>query len=367
MKFFNLDLHISVIGDIKQILEKLGHEVTSWNMSGHNWVFGKTRATTSVVTPDNWTNIDSKMCDNFYNTYKDELSQYDAFIVTYPPVFSMLFEKWNKPIIIVAPIRYELPFSTRPEEWERFNEFLRKGVDSGQIILAANSKYDAAYGKYFTDRDWAHIPSICDYTNADYLNVNIQGRDNNFIYYSRLSQYTHYIGGSFIPNLIEKSKALGSGYKWHEVMRYRGIVGVPYNISTMSIFEFYEQNVPMFFPSVDLMIKMKKDFTSAVLAEASWNQTWNLKSGSVIRSGDNDPNDFEDLEKFKKWLPLADFYDSEWMPYIQYFDDWNEFRDRLGSISNETLIDISKNMNSFNKVRKNRIYDLWTSLLKRVK
>jgi len=361
MKIFNLDLHISVIADIQQILSCQGHEVTSWNMSGHNWVFGRQKTTTSVINTDNWTRIDQKMCDDFYNAYKDEFAKYDAFLVTYPPAFAMLFEKWNKPIIIVAPIRYELPFSTRADEWERFNDFLKRGADSGQVILAANNKYDAEYGKYFTDREWLHIPSLCNYTSVKYSPAK-----REFLYYSRMHQYPFYIGGSFIPNLVDKSKALPSGYKWKDQVVYRGIVGIPYCPSTMSIFEFYAQNMPLFFPSVDLMIRMKKDYTAYVLAESSWNQTWNIKSGSVIRPGPNDPNDFEDLEKFKKWLPLADFYDSEWMPHIQYFEDWNEFRDRLASISDQTLWDISSSMASFCNVRNQRVNDLWAGVMSRL-
>ncbi len=361
MKIFNLDLHISVIADIQQILGNLGHEVTSWNMSGHNWVFGRQKATTSVVNTDNWTRIDSKMCDDFYKAYKDEFSKYDAFLVTYPPSFSMLFEKWNKPIIIVAPIRYELPFSANLEGWERFNDFLKKGADSGQLILAANSKYDAEYGKYFTDRDWLHIPSLCNYTGVKY-----SPNKNDFLYYSRMHQYPFYLGGSFIPNLVDKSKALPPGYKWSDQVQYKGIVGIPYCPSTMSIFEFYSQCMPMFFPSVDLMLRMKKDYTAYVLAESSWNQTWNIKSGSIIRPGPNDPNDFENLDKFRNWLPKADFYDTEWMPYIQYFDDWNEFRDRLVNIKNETLIEISNSMASFNSVRLQRVNRLWEGVMARI-
>jgi len=361
MKIFNLDLHISVIADIQQILQNQGHQVTSWNMSGHNWVFGRQKATTSVVTTENWTKIDQKMCDDFYNAYKDELSQYDAFLITYPPAFSMLFEKWNKPIIIVAPIRYELPFSTRPDEWERFNDFLRRGADSGQVILIANNKYDADYGKYFTDRNWLHIPSLCNYTGATYSPVR-----SEFLYYSRLHQYPFYLGGSFIPGLVEKSKVLHPGYKWSELVRFKGIVGIPYCPSTMSIFEFYSQCMPMFYPSIDLMIRMKKDYTAYVLAESSWNQTWNIQSGSVIRPGPNDPNDFQDLDKFRNWLPKADFYDSEWMPHIQYFDDWNEFRDRLASIRPEALLEISTKMAEFNIIRRERVNQLWSGVISRI-
>jgi hypothetical protein len=261
----------------------------------------------------------------------------------------------------VASIRYEVPYSTRPDEWDAFTKYLVDGYDSGQIKLVANSKFDAAYGEYFTERPWEHIPNLCEYTRC-YYRPNI----NQFLYYSRLNQYPHYLGGSHIPNLIEKHAALGNRYKWENLARYRGIVGVPYNISTMSIFEFYNQNIPMFFPSVDLMIQMKKDYPEYVLAETSWNQTWNLPAGSTVKPGPNDPNNFKDLDIQKKWYPLADFYDTEWMPHIQYFNTWAELSDKLGSISDSELLEISKNMYSFNSVRKQRVYDKWNKLLNAV-
>jgi hypothetical protein len=370
MKIFNLDLHISVIEDIQRILTDQGHQVTSWNMSGHNWVFGRGRLATEVIHQDNWHNINDEMCDAFYERYKDELSQYDVFLTTHPPVFSRLFKNWNKPIIMVASIRYECPFSTRPDEWEKFNTFLKEGSDSGQITLVANSKYDAAYCKYFLDREVTHIPNLCEYTGVHY-----SPDKDKFLYYSRFMDYGKYCGGG-IPNLIEKSKALGHGYQWSDLVKYKGIVGVPYNVSTMSMFEYYTQNIPMFFPSVNLMITLKEKYGNQILGESTWNETWNLqphqyptewKEGSVIRPGDNDPNHYQDLNKFRKWLPLADFYDSEWMPHIQYFNSWDELKNRLATITNSELMDISNNMKAANIERKQGVYDKWNNIIKNIK
>jgi hypothetical protein len=361
MKIFNLDLHISVIADIQKILTDLGHEVTSWNMSGHNWVFGRGKMATDIISPDNWHNINQEMCDKFYDRYKDELSKYDAFLVTYAPVFAMLFEKWNKPIIMVAPIRYEVPYTLQPEQWEKFNTFIREAVDRGQLILIANNKYDVEYGKYFTDREWTHIPNICDYTKSSY-----NPKKNTFLYYSRLPEYTNYCQGP-INNLIDKSKALGGHYKWSDLVKYRGIVGVPYCPSTMSVFEYYTQNIPMFFPTVELMVKMKKDHNSKVMAENSWNQTWNREPGSKIRPGPNDPNDYMDMEKFRKWIPLSDFYDEGWMPHIQYFNDWMELKHTLDTISNDRLKEISNAMKNHNVVRQEKIKQLWNRVLQVIK
>jgi hypothetical protein len=359
MKIFNLDLHISVIADIQKILTELGHSVVSWNMSGHNWVFGRGGYETEVIKPNNWHNINQEMCDKFYERYKDELSQYDAFLVTYAPVFAMLFEKWQKPIIIVAPIRYEVPYTLQPELWEKFNQFIRRGVDEGWLHLIANNKFDAVYGEYFTDRPWLHIPSLCEYTNCFY-----KPEHNQFLYYSRFSEYTQYCGN--IPNLIEKSKALGRKYKWDDLVKYSGIVGLPYCPSTMSIFEFYTQNIPMFFPSIDLMVEMKTKHNNKIMEETSWNQTWNREAGSKIRPGDNDPNDYTNMTSFKHWVQYSDFYDLGWMPHIQYFNSWVELNHMLQTLPKHRLLEISGAMKNHNVVRKQKVYDLWSAVMSKL-
>ena len=91
MKFFNLDCHVSVIADIKKILESLGHEVVSYSISGHNWVFNRQPTKVDIINPNNWRQLDEDMCDSFYERYKNELSEYDGFICTYPLTFSLLY------------------------------------------------------------------------------------------------------------------------------------------------------------------------------------------------------------------------------------------------------------------------------------
>ena len=64
LRFFNLDLQISVIADVKYIFEKLGHEVVNWSISGHTWVFGKERDIVDVVNENTWGRLDQEMCDD---------------------------------------------------------------------------------------------------------------------------------------------------------------------------------------------------------------------------------------------------------------------------------------------------------------
>ncbi|MAF35772.1 hypothetical protein CL622_01495, partial [archaeon] len=134
MKFFNVDLHISVIEDIKTIFHDLGHEVDSKCMSFHTWVFNRTVDHVDGIDQNNWRDISPEMCDRFYDRYKDELSKYDGFIVTHTPCFSLLYEKFNKPIITVASTRYEAPFTDDYSAWDSFNSFLRNKIDEGIVI-----------------------------------------------------------------------------------------------------------------------------------------------------------------------------------------------------------------------------------------
>jgi hypothetical protein len=91
MKLFNLDCHISVIADLKNIFTDLGHEVVSWSISGHNFIFDREPSKVDVINQQSWWNLDDKMADDFYERYKDELSEFDAFICTYPLTFAKLY------------------------------------------------------------------------------------------------------------------------------------------------------------------------------------------------------------------------------------------------------------------------------------
>ena len=168
MRIFNLDCHISVISDLTKIFTELGHEVVSWSVSGHNFLFGREPMVVEIVNQHTWMSLDKDMCDRFYDRYKDELSEYDAFLCTYPPSFSMLYEKFDKPIILQIPIRYEVPFHNDKSKWTIFNEYLRDGIDSGKILAVANSEYDKRYFEFFVERECELIPNICEYTNTDW-------------------------------------------------------------------------------------------------------------------------------------------------------------------------------------------------------
>jgi len=322
MKFFNLDLHISVIEDIKTILEKQGHQVVSKSISGHNWVFNREPAQVDVVNQETWKNLDQKMADEFYERYKDELSEYDGFIVTYPPTFAILFEKFDKPIIAVAATRYEAPCSQSEERWNWVNRKLIEMIDRGQLIAVANNKYDKHYCEYFLQRDWKHIPSICEYTGAKYTGTREQS-----IVSGRTSLNA--------PDVLHITQI--GRHSWQDLYSYKSIIHIPYNASLMSIFEQYTANVPLIFPTKGLAIQLPSFMREAFFP------------GTMLSN-----KEFEYFASHDR-LDLADFYDEEWMPHLLYFNNF----EKLESILSSDLSDTSEKMKKFNVERIGKIEKLW--------
>jgi hypothetical protein len=352
MKFFNVDLHISIIADMIKIFGDLGHEITEWSLSNHTWVFNKQRSNIPMLDNGKWTKITPQQySDEFYSTYKDKLSDYDAFIVTYPPPFALLYKHFNKPIIINNPIRYEWPFSFRKNDWEYFNDYLKDGVDTGKIILVANNLHDKKYMEDFIGREVQHIPSICDYY-GDYYNPTKE----EFIYYSKGEM------PEINSNLIVHKDKIFKTHKHSDLTKFKGIIHFPYQISYMSIFEQYTANIPLFVPTKDFLIELYKNKKPGILKEMSWNSDYNNQSKSFIEyKKPHDPNDYLNVDSVYHWLQYADFYDTNWMPHIIQFNSFEHLKELVDTTDTN---DVSNKMKLFNSKRKSLIYNMWDNLIK---
>jgi hypothetical protein len=353
MKLFNFDLHISVISDVKKIFEEQGHQVDSWMGSGHSWVMGKQPVKPKHISRDNWTSLSVQKADAFFNEYKNKLSKYDAFICCYPPSFSLLYHKFNKPIITVAATRYEAPFFDSGR-WEWFNNFLREKIDENVIIPISNNKYDSMYAEYYTGKKWEHIPSLCEYTNAKYNN-----RHSSSIYFSTSKH----------PKIRQNNKIVDrdklGNFKWTDIVRHSSFIHIPYNASLMSIFEHYTQEVHMFLPSYEFLIELKKKH-AGIMNQVSWQEIMNIKydKNKLTSYLDiPDPN-IKCEEMYKYWYALADFYDEEYMPHIIHFDSFDDLENKMNTTNYN---EVSSMMKEQNVVRKEKIYEKWSKVLGGIK
>lgn len=354
MKFLSIDQHISPISDLRRIFNDLGHTIHEYSLSERARVIGRVPADIPQLNGEGWRDvIKQKKFKEFCDFYAEDFASYDAIICCYPPIFSWLYSCCNKPILIHIPIRYEYGVDDNAVLWQEFNDYLRYGVDNGKIFLAANSLYDKHYTEGFLNRRVEHISSYCEYTGMSYNPVR-----QHFLTYSSFQVNDK-------SDLLYDKKLLQVGHEFQEVGNHKGIVHFPYQVSTMSMFEQYCANIPMFYPTKKYLLELYKE-KHPVIQQASWNKTYgraNLKS-IIPSTHEHDPNDYEDLPAITHWLQYADFYSE--FSCANYFDNKDELRAYL-TMPEDHLMFMSWRMREHNQARKELIYDKWRKLLEEVK
>lgn len=298
IRLFNLDLHVSVIEDFRAICNFIfgdGIEITNWSLSFHNFVFKKPNLDVKGVNQKTWSKFSEELIEEFQKAYDDELKTYDGFVVTHTPVFAMLFEKYNKPIICINSCRFDQPFCSEEnkEMMDKFSASLHRMVIKQQLTIISNNHSDEMYLFKKTGLASTVIPSLCFYTNAPYQPTK--------------PQFVCFGDRSIIPAnplLIERPK---TGFSWQDLHSYKGIVHLPYEMSTMSIFEQFWAGVPLFFPT--------REFYKDCLFDGKL---------SLRSNYDNNPSYTEEEVNF--WLNTSDIYR---LPFIQYFSSFEDLFEKL--------------------------------------
>lgn len=317
IRLLNIDLHISVITDVIYILKDVYGdkiEITNHSISGHNWVLNKPTSNVKIINQHTWKDINEDVINKFAEYYTSYFSKFDGFIVTHTPVFALLFEKFNKPVIVVNSCRYEQPYSWKNDvtSWKWLNTKL---ANMKNLYIISNNKADQEYLKLGTGLNSIHIPSLCLYTNQKYTGTK----------------------GDVI-----KHGLLKPGYEWSELYSYKGLFHIPYEISTMSIFEQYSANVPLFFPS-------KKHLKEL--------------GGTKSLYGTDIPPELAICKNNDWWIDRADYYDEENMKYITYFDDPKDLKEKALSLD---YTKVSQLMAEHNKTRKEKVYTQWKSFFESI-
>lgn len=287
MKLFNMDLHISVIADFKHLFSSC--EIVDWCLSGHAFVMKKQTFSPAVINPNTWKNLNETMISEFHKVYDEYLSQFDGFICGHPNSFAMIFEKYNKPIILINSCRFDLPFCWNNSEIEKYRACLSRLQEKGLLIAVSNNLADQYYTKLGYNVQTTHIPSLCGYTEMRYRPENDQ------------KQFLVYSGNGISHPLIANKRQLRQPFEWNDLLKFKGIIHFPYEISTMSMFEHFSAGIPLFFPSKKYMAN-----SSIQSVSAYW--------------GDRLPEYLNVFNDKSVWLDRADFYCVFKSPNVYYFD-----------------------------------------------
>ena len=321
-RVFNLDLHISVIADLEVELKRRSIDLTRWSISGHNFVQRKRFASADpvrVVNARSWRQLDENMIDAFQDAYGTYLRTFDGFIACYSPTFVELFRGLDRPVLALVATRYEAPYTHDPVQWTRFNHHVRTEVNSGRLLLAANNRGDRDYCEYFTGVTPRLVPSLCDYPETSWTGSSgpmvVKSSDANL-----KKQLTQESGDQW----LDSDRVLRSPYSWGQLFSVGEMFTIPYNVSTMTLFELATAGVPVSVPSRRFL----KQLAGTPGSEACSQLTWYQVHGSAAPLDPGNPNNSARPDFLDWWLDRADFYDSDLMPNIREVDSIQELLEK---------------------------------------
>jgi len=329
-----------------------------------------------VLNDKNMFSLDPALIPEFYEAYKDDpvMQSVDGFLCYDPPAICELYAPFNKSLIIIASNRYYITRQSK-ERWTTWNENLMHYASDPRNIIAANNRYDVEMVRYFTGLEAELIPTFAGYTRSTY-NPYRQGfllakrrvdEEFEWIFLSQFNEACKSFDKSQpVPELI-RMKQHYPRYKYADLAAHQGIVHLPYQVSTISIFEQYHMNIPLFFPSKELLLKWSMERWVVRERTLPWMKRDPRPytfSPHPSQSHVPSPNDNDDAEAVAYWLQFADYY--YLLPHITYFDSAEHLAELLRRLTADDLKTISLQMKKFNERFRAGLLQKWIRILQTV-
>jgi len=377
INLLSVDFHISPVHDIKNLLlaEATLKQVVvhDKSLSGACASMNTCARDLRVITRENGMELNPcphQIRYQFWNEYTDDgfMHEIDAFVCNHALAICELYLPFAKPMFLIASTRYEVGRYSAPQ-WTRLNKNLVAIAAQPQNILAANNKYDAEYLRHFTGIKYIPVlPSLCMYVGATYSPSRpeilvgpsrLSSGGKNILYGSDglFSHLTSFNKRGDAPDFVPVRK-LYPRFAYSDLAKHPAVVLIPYQVSIMSLFEYYAMAIPVFAPSLELLIKWQ--VKHLVMDELSWNCVFgNCHLASYIESHPDsphaqyDPNMVLNATSLRYWLKFADFY--QW-PGIVYFDNWDDLLEKLLSTD---LAHVSSIMRRHSDKQRSAVWQFW--------
>ena len=367
LRLFGLCHHHAVLWDMKQILRPLGIQLDfTWLSDGRPPV---NEAIASSEPP-------------FYSSYDlykqdpraplpEEFKQrilsrgYDAVITSHSIITAYRLKDLGLPLIHVNSTRFGNEWIQDSEKHTLLVQEIQKLLDSRQLTVVHNNRGDQQYFKeHFptvSPQQEVYCPSLCEAlyriraTDSqlkkaliwDTRQVLLQEKGSPFM--KKLYETLKKSHGDSIDSqailMAEKQAYLPEGF----LDTYTAVIHIPYNISTMSIFQQTRANIPVWVPSQRLLAELwsrpeePNELSWTIFKEESENQ-------SHITFWDKARNP----ETTAKWASLADFYHT--MGCVFEFDSIEDLASRLFTVDyNSSIVQSEANQ----KAKREEIFALW--------
>jgi len=253
-----------------------------------------------------------------------------------------------------------------PVRWAEWVANIKAMAARGNII-AANNLYDVHYIKYHTGLDAEYIPSWCGGEGQQDRYAPVAGRAILVGPYrdNLEGEWDHPIlkglraavdsdGGSRLKQEVHRMSDLYKTYKWEEIVQHPAVILLPYQVSSMSFFELYRRNMPLFAPSLSLLARWTREHG------IMWERKYGEPPFIPHKHMDAEPGHPDDPARLEYWLGLSDYYSEGHFPNVTLFDSWGDLIVKLAS---RNLRAISAAMASHNERAREQLTASWRRAL----
>lgn len=413
--FWSSDFHISPVADLKDLFQPMGMRIIDESLSGHCHLKKTCSRNLKVITKQN--GITLGQCPNqlrrkFFAAYVDDprMKSVDAFLCHHAAGLCEAFMPFNKSLLVIASTRYEIGRHD-PRRWRAWNANLKAIAAHPRNVVAANNRYDAEYVaggvflvssrrwrrdgvearrvdgveghfrltraapqvKYFTGL--AHVPVLpnyCGYTGATYKPTRRQiligpGRGVKDHFLTQIQEASRNKKFRGQPMQFKRIRDLYPHFEYGDLAAHPCIVLIPYQVSLMSIFEYYRMGIPLWAPSPQLLAAWQMSY--GVMSERTWDLVRKKRPtrGSPLPRAPgttyaHDPNDELSKEAIAFWIKYADFY--EW-PHIRTFDSFEDLVTQLADPALD-LDAVSASVRAYNAEMVRDLKSEWRALFARM-
>lgn len=352
LRLFGMDHHHAVLWDMKQILRPLGIRLDfTWLCDGRPPI---NEALPSEEPPffNSNTLYKRPVDEPLDKEFKERIlaRNYDGVITSHSLITSYRLRDLGLPLYHVNSTRFGNEWIQDPNKHTKLVEVLQELLHQERLRVFHNNRGDQMYFRQFfkhtEPNQELYIPSLCESLHRlrktspktpkfliwDTRQVLLQRDASPFMkeLYGKLKQAHGDLVDSQAILLAEKQEYLPEGY----LDNYTAIIHIPYNISTMSIFQQTRANIPIWVPSKALLEKLWVDPKEP--NEMSWTI---FASGSETNASPLDH--VRDPSIVKAWVSKADFYYPETMGCVCIFESIEDLVEKLTMTNYDEII--SKN------------------------
>lgn len=353
LKLFGLDHHHAVLWDAKQILRPLGVNLSFvWLCDGRPPINEALPCqipgflnSLDIYKPNASTKLSEETKDFLLE------DNYDGVITSHSLVTCHRLKALELPMIHINSTRFGNEWIQSPEKHKALVTSIQELLQQKKLRVVHNNQGDQQYFyQYFPSVDPSQelwIPSLCE--SFARLRVKAPSPAKALIWDTRQLLLLEN-KSPFMKELFTKLKT-----KWGDAIEsqailmaqaksylpegyldtYTAVIHIPYNISTMSMFQQVRANIPIWVPTKRLLKQLWFDTNEP--NELSWTV---FAPGSEKEASTMDH--VRKAEVLDKWLETADFYKPDILPLVFQFDSIEDLVNKVFATDYQSAMDKSE-------------------------